>query len=144
MARRTTLGLATSFASIVLAASCVHVGGTQERRLIDLNDGPPSIALPIAQEFATQQELDRLRARAKARFPGLAPADLEGLQLGWQEAVLGDGKHVMLEITFVPASDGVNAKAVADYVALEVRDAVLPRLKAAVASQLNSGARRRP
>jgi hypothetical protein len=109
--------------------ACIRIGGTQERRLVDLNDGTLALRLRVAQEYATSAQLEQLRSIAKARFPNLTERDLATLGLGWQDITLGDGEHVMLVVTFMPESKGVDAKAVADYVAQHVLQDVGPKLK---------------
>ena len=131
MTRPNRAGLFTSLFLIVATIACIRVGATQERRLVNLTDGPLALRLQVAQEYATQQQLDLLRAGAKAEFPILSDRDLATLGLAWQRAVLADGEHVMLEVTFMPESAGVDASRVADYVARRVIEDVRPKLQVA-------------
>ncbi len=108
---------------------CVSIGGTQERRLIDLNDGPMDRRLQVAQEYVNDQRLTLLRASARKQFPNLTDRDLATLGLTWQRLLAGDGEHVMVVVTFMPESKDVDAKAVADYIGNQVRDELRPRMR---------------
>jgi len=118
-----------SWALLGAAGCVVQMGGTQERRLVDLNDGTIERRLQIAQEYVHDQQLGVLRASARKQFPNLTDGDLATLGLRWQRAVMGDGEHVMVEVTFMPQSKGVDAKAVADFVAGRVRDDIRAKLQ---------------
>jgi hypothetical protein len=134
MARRDAAGLVSILCLIAATTACIRIGGTQQRRLVNLNDGPMALRLRVAQEYANQQQLGLLRASAKAQFPNLTDQDLATLNLAWQHAVLADGEHVMLEVTFMPESTGVDASAVADYVASRILDDVRPKFQSSTPS----------
>jgi hypothetical protein len=113
-----------------MVVACIRIGGTQERRLVDLNDGPLAVRLQVAQEYVTAAQLSRLRSAARAHFPHLTDRDLGSLELAWQTMKLADSQHVMVVVTFMPDSKAVDAKAVADYVAQLVLADVGPKLRA--------------
>jgi hypothetical protein len=119
----------------IAVVACIRIGGTQERRLVDLNDGSPEVCLRVAQEYATTAQLERLRASAKAQFPKLTDRDLATLGLRWQVMSLQDGRHTMIEVTIMPESQGADGKAVADFLAKQVLDDVRPKLTDAGATR---------
>jgi hypothetical protein len=115
-------------AALLCALGCVRIGGTQERRLVTLDGIPKDQGLRLAQEYATTGHLASLRAAAKTKYPQLTDADVASLDLGWQRMSLGDGEHVMIELTFMPSGADTDAKAVADYLAEQVRRDVRAQL----------------
>jgi len=119
------------FGALMMAAitGCISIGGTQERRLIDLNDGPLDRRLQVAQEYVNEKQLTLLRASARKQFPHLTDRDIATLGLTWQRLLAGDGEHVMVVVTFMPESKDVDAKAVADYIGDQVRDELRPRMR---------------
>ena len=114
--------------ALLCALACVRIGGTQERRLITLDGIPKDRGLKLAQEYATPDQLASLRANAKTKYPHLTDADLATLGLRWQRMSLADGEHIMIELTFMPNSAGIDAKAVADYLAERVRRDIRAKL----------------
>jgi hypothetical protein len=113
---------------VALLGCSIQLGGAQERRLVLLNEGTVERRLQIAQEYVTEQQLGRLRTSAKAKFANLNDADLEHSSLSWQRGHLADGDSVMVVVTFTSASDAIDAKAVADYMAEQVRTELRPKL----------------
>jgi hypothetical protein len=93
--------------------------------LLDLKQVPRERRLQVAQEYVAEEQLASLRAGAKRAFPALGDVDLAGLGLAWQQTKLADGDHVMVAVTFRPQQKGIDAAAVADYVAREVQKDLL-------------------
>jgi hypothetical protein len=118
-----------AYSGMLSLTACIQIGGTQERRLVDLNAGSREVRLHIAQQYVNDGQLAALRAAARAKFPSLTDADLTTLRLAWQLMALGDGEHVMVEVTFMPPGKNVDAKAVADYVAGLVKNDLRPKLE---------------
>jgi hypothetical protein len=112
-----------------MSACSIQLGGTQERRIIDLNAGPAAARLNVAQQYATAEQLGVLRSLARKQFPGLTDADIATLGLAWQKGVFADGEHVMLVVTFMPSTKSIDAAAVADFIANKVRDDVKAHLQ---------------
>jgi len=120
---RTAIPVVWALMIVAMAVGCsINIGGTQERRLVDLNDGPLEKRLQIAQSYVSGRQLGVLRSNARKQFPALTESDLATLDLGWQRAILQDGDHVMVVVTFMPQAKGIDAKAVADYVAKQVQE----------------------
>lgn len=110
-----------------VVVGCVDIG-TQERRVIVLNEGTLAHRLQVAQEYVTNDRLSLLRASVRKQFPNVKERDVAGLELSWQRMVTVGEDAVVVVVTFTPQGEDADAKLVADYCASEVRAELRPRL----------------
>jgi hypothetical protein len=104
----------------VVLAGCIGVG-IQERRLIVLNEGALEHRIKVARDFTTNEQLKLLRASVTKRFPEMRETDAMGLRLTWERLITGREEVVAVVVTFTPPRHDIDAKAIADYTASQVR-----------------------
>jgi hypothetical protein len=100
---------------VVVLCSCVRIGGTQERRILDLGTGDIAAKVQIVKAYVSEEQLQSLRTRARAKYPALSDRDIATIGLQWQRGVFADGEHVMIVVTFMPDGKEDIAAGVADY-----------------------------